>query len=271
MKTKRRKKASNPPATWRDTYYLKAYLLAKEGNTDAAVAKLLGASAPTFRRWKRDRKALRVALKKARGGEANRAESFSEYVHGKLPPHLVPLWDALSGADGDNPERRAERLLAGQGKEVRQHLFVHSWVTSNFNKAQACRLANVGPATLRDWAKDPAFAELLDQVQAMKRDFVEGHLMQLIADGDTAATVFAAKTLLRDRGYDSKVTVEHTGNVKHTHDTLNYEDLPLDIKKSILAWAESTGRDTTPAALLPHHDAVDADYEIMEASDGKDE
>jgi len=34
-----------------------------------------------------------------------------------------------------------------------------------------------------------------------KKDFIESKLIKLINEGDTAATIFAAKTQLKDRGY----------------------------------------------------------------------
>jgi transposase len=237
------------PAKWKDSYYVRAYRLAVEGATDGGVAAALGVSRVTFLKWKKRRKALRLALKWARGGLGkSRTQTFSDYVSGRLPDHLREVWDGLEKAEQHaNPERRIEALLAGQGEDVRKHIFVHALVAANFNKAEACRRANVGYGTIRKWLADPVFVELMDQVYEMKKDFIEGCLMGLVAQGDTTATIFASKTLNRDRGYDVKKTVEHVGTVSHAH--FDFTELPVGLRKQILEWAEQNGK----AHALPEH------------------
>lgn len=255
------KKSKKPPprslSRWRNTYYVKSYLYARDGYSDAKIAKALGVSRVTFLKWRRADKALRVALKTARKPGTAISTSFSDYVAHRLPDALKDTWDRLCEADADpNPVRRVEALLAGRGEDVRQHLFVHAFVTSNFNKAEACRRTNVSPKTLKRWAADPEFAALCDQVAEMKKDFVDAGLMGLVGQGDTAATIFAAKTLLRDRGYDTKQVIEHqhTGGAAFT-----LEVLPLDLRTQILDWADKNGYGDTPA-LAPH--VPDAEYTV---------
>lgn len=264
MKTKRPKKKILRPTRWKDSYYVKAYMLAREGMKDNKIAAALGVSRVTFLKWKRERKALRWSLKQARKTSGSRAAAFGDYVARRLPDHLKPVWDRLEATDDmDNPERRVEALLSGHGEDVRQHLFVHAFVSSNFNKAEACRRVNVSLKTLNRWMQNEEFVQLCDQLFEMKKDFVDGQLMGLVASGDTAATIFAAKTLLKDRGYDTKQTVEHTGQVKHSH--INFESLPLNLRKEILAWAEKNGHDDTQMGMLPsHQDADDAEFEVKE-------
>lgn len=259
------KKSKKPPPTmktrWKNSYYVKSYLYARDGYSDAKIAKALGVSRVTFLKWRRGDKALRVALKKGRAPGTALSTSFSDYVAHRLPDSLRPLWDNLCAADDElNPVRRVEALLAGRGEEVRQHLFVHAFVVSNFNKAEACRRTNVSPKTLRTWAADPQFAALLEQVAEMKKDFVDAGLMGLVAQGDTAATIFAAKTLLRDRGYDTKQVVEHRhqGQVE-----FKLEMLPLDLRTQILDWADRNGYGEAVAGALPAH-VEDADYTVKE-------
>lgn len=245
MKVKRSKQRLRTTDVWKDSYYVKAYRLALEGRKDGGVAAALGVSKSTFLRWKRTRKALRQALRLARGGEASNTQTFSEYVSGRLPAHLKSIWDGVERADqSDNPERRIEALLAGQGEAVRKQVFVHALVSSNFNKAEACRKANVSYSAVRKWMVDPLFVDLMDQVHEMKQDFVEGCLMGLVGQGDTTATVFASKTLNRDRGYDTKKTIVHEGVVKHAH--FDIAQLPLDLRKQIMEWADSNGFTALP-------------------------
>lgn len=259
MKLKRPKFRLKPTRKWRDSYYVKAYLLALEGRKDGAVADALGVARDTFLSWKRDRKALRHALRLARGGKG-KAQTFGEYVSGRLPAHLKAIWDGIEVAEQrDNPERRIEALLAGQGENVRKQIFVHALVSANFNKAEACRRANVGYSTVRKWMADPVFVELMDQVHEMKQDFVEGCLMNLVGAGDTTATVFASKTLNRDRGYDSKKTIVHEGVVQHAH--FDIAQLPLPLRKQIMEWAEGNGYGDVLA--LGEH-VPEAEYTVKE-------
>lgn len=75
------------------------------------------------------------------------------------------------------------------------------------------------------WLKeDPEYAERILELKEMKKDFVESKLMRLIQDGDTAATIFAAKTLLKDRGYVERQEIEHSGDMNITWNEIkNYD------------------------------------------------
>jgi transposase len=262
MKTKRRKTVKRKPVRWRNSFYVKAYMMALEGMRDGKIAAALGVSRVTFLKWKKADKSLRWALRQARKKLGkSRTATFSDYVTNRLPEHLRPIWNQLEATDTlTNPEKRVEALLAGHGEDVRKQLFVHAFVSSNFNKAEACRRANVSYKTINRWMQDEEFVQLCDQLFEMKRDFVEGCLMGLVGSGDTAATIFAAKALLGERGYNPKQVVEHTGQVKHS--LVKFEDLPLDLRKQILEWSEKNGHDDTQMGMLPsHHDAEDAEYE----------
>lgn len=262
MKLKRRRPRLKTTDRWKDSYYVRAYRLALEGMKDGAIAAALGTSRGTFARWKTERRALSLALKQARGGKVVNTQSFGEYVSGRLPAHLKAIWDGVERADqADNPERRIEALLAGQGEGVRKQIFVHAFVSGNFNKAEACRKANVSYGTVRKWMADPVFVDLMDQVHEMKQDFVEGCLMGLVGQGDTTATVFASKTLNRDRGYDSKKTIVHEGVVQHAH--FDIAQLPLKLRKEIMEWAEQNGYGEV-AGALPEH-VPEAEYTIQGA------
>lgn len=48
---------------------------------------------------------------------------------------------------------------------------------------------------------DPEYKQNVADLKEYKKDFIESKLIKLINDGDTAATIFAAKTQLKDRGY----------------------------------------------------------------------
>jgi hypothetical protein len=261
-----------PKSVWTDEFYLRAYELAREGLKDPQIAKALGIDKRTFKQFVKTKVALRNALNKARAGAGSKeltvqtGQTFMDYVYRRLPGHVQDVWSDMRLADKDkNPIRRVEDMLEGCGKRDRQILFIHSLVCSNFNKAEACRKIGLPYATLETWkTKDPDFIELMGYVQEMKRDFVEGALMSLIAQGDSAATIFASKCLNRDRGYDPKTTVEHTGSVMHG--VVNMQDvlssLPAETQRAILNQHRKANN------MLPPHDGnedvEDADYSIVE-------
>ena len=66
----------------------------------------------------------------------------------------------------------------------------------------AARSIDIPRSTYYDWMEtDPAFKQRILDLREIKKDFVESKLLKLVEDGDTAATIFSAKTLLKDRGY----------------------------------------------------------------------
>jgi len=66
----------------------------------------------------------------------------------------------------------------------------------------ACLQAGVGRKTYYNWLnEDPDFKEKAEAIMETQKDVGEAALLKLIRDGDTAATIFYAKTKLKDRGY----------------------------------------------------------------------
>jgi hypothetical protein len=245
---------------WDDRHYVKCYLLARQGMTDTQIAGALHVDKITFYKWRDSNPALQDALAQARTEEAG-AGSFSEYVHGRLPEHLRPIWTEIMEIDQCKDEsvyarrQRLEKMLEGKGRRVQQHLWLHALVNSNFNKFEACRKTGISRGTVQNWVKDDVnFMELVEQVVEMKKDFVEGCLFGLIGQGDAAATIFASRTLNRDRGYDPKITVVHKGKVKLAGGLdLNkvIGQLPLKMKRAFLDAIREAKNGDTPRQLPP--------------------
>lgn len=230
---KKRKKVKGPTQTkrpkrrvrrYRPEDPVKIYDLLRAGMTLAAAAQALGTRKEVVERWCGQSPELAYAVAAGREARAARgAESFREFIAGRLPDRLRAVYDELERADDEpNPIRRLELLMEDQGKRAKQRLFLHALFANNFNPSAARRMTGVTRRDLNTWkAGDPDFMEMAEEVMEAKKDFVEAALMQGVKAGDTAAVIFANKTLNADRGYDPKVRMELTGKVVHAHVNLD--------------------------------------------------
>ena len=68
--------------------------------------------------------------------------------------------------------------------------------------AHAAKQVGIDRSTHYLWMEtDPEYKAAYGDLKEYKKDFIESKLIKLINEGDTAATIFAAKTQLKDRGY----------------------------------------------------------------------
>lgn len=68
--------------------------------------------------------------------------------------------------------------------------------------AHAAQQVGISRQTHYGWLEDdPEYKQSVVDLKEYKKDFIESKLIKLINEGDTAATIFAAKTQLKDRGY----------------------------------------------------------------------
>lgn len=227
-----------------DKHPIDSYLLARSGQTNNAIALALGVSEPTFESWVTKHAALAYALDKARNvlspNGKGTIETFKEYVYQRLPKNLQRYWDEIDRwHDHNNGAERIEALLHPLGTTVRQSLWLHAMVHTNFRTADALRMVNVSRATLQFWTEnDPDFPKLLDQIIWYKKQFFEGALIKLVEDGNTLATLFVNKTVNKET-YAETLKVQHSGTINQSHtihvrysvDRLN---LPLDVRVQVL-------------------------------------
>lgn len=197
---------------------LDIYRLALTGLSRSGIARAVGTDKRTFKKWMVRHPEVKKALDMGYGRDSSKPfvggkQTFIEYGLTCLPPKLHDLWKQLNDIDDEQgTEKRFDMLMADKGKAVKQQIFLHSLISTNFNKFKAMRRACVNHYQVDKWRReDPDFADLVNHVHEMKKDFIEGCLMGLIGGGDSAATIFASKTLLQDRGYGAKVTIKHEG------------------------------------------------------------
>lgn len=240
MTRKPKRKIRGKNTRWDDSFYLRCYLLARQGLTNRDICSLMKISRLTFAGWIKKRPALKEALEKARD-EKQKDSDFKDYVAGRLPEHLLVLWEEIMEVEDGNEEAKKYALLGQHGVRTRQYLFLHAYVKTNFNKTKAFQITGISSHELTHWMKDKDFEEIVQHMVEAKKDFVEGALMDLVEQGEKTAVIFANKSLNSDRGYGQKIQVEHSGKLEHQHQHLIDIDklqLPLEVRMIILEAAQ---------------------------------
>ena len=157
------------------------------------------------------------------------------------------VWEALSGRDTpEDIKQQALLALAHGGRREQQKLLAYGLMQNHFDVNGALKSLKISQATYRKWMNDPEFAELIANIQFSKRHFVEGKLFQLVAHGDTKATIFAAERLMREE-YGQKIEV--SGNVSHSHANLDLSRLPIELRIQVIEALRESGQ-VDPDGLL---------------------
>ena len=230
---------------WRDHLVFRIYDLLKNGHSFSDIAKAVGVSVMTMKRWRKAKPMLRLAIAEARRasrpirGTKYSIATFQDYIYQQLPGEYQEIWDkihrfekAKSGAE------RVNAMLERHGMHVRQALFLHAWITGNFSITKALKKVCISRNTFENWKRDPDFLELVNEIQWHKKNFFEEQLVNLVAAGDGPATIFANKTLNRDRGYGERVDHVVTGQIQHAVIDVDELDLPLPLRKALLVAME---------------------------------
>lgn len=262
------KKRVRTPDKFNTRMLLTIYDMVKAGANDSKIAGVLGIQRKTLYIWRRDREEVRQAYKEAKAKQVNNTTTFKDFVYNRLSKRLQLAWQELSACEREqNPHKRIEALFRRKGVRVRQQLFVHALVDSNFNPSLACRKVNISKSTLDDWvAKDPEFSDLLAEIDWHKGNYFEGKLIGLCEAGESSAILFANRTFNARRGYGNKTEVVHSGGVNNVHAMIDVDDLdlPLEVRKAMLRKLRE--RDTVMKALPAgrNDDVEDAEYEVQE-------
>lgn len=258
---KKAKKQTHALSKYTEDMAVDTYILAKSGFSNRKISEALNINEHTFIRWVEIHPGIKHALERARNSNSNNGESetFREYVYRQLPPDLRTLWDKIElWSDHESGMEKVEALLSNHTVRVRQSLFMHAMVESNFNASQACRKVCISKRTLDNWTEnDPDFPKLLDEIKWHRNNLFEGTLIKLVKRGNILATMFANRTQNRDRGYGEKVDVKHSGTVHHLHNHVVSVDrlqLPIAERRKLLdAVREIKGveREETATDALP--------------------
>jgi len=225
----------------------KLYRASLKHGDEAKVAEELGLSPFILKQLLADDPVLRSAMDAALADRLPAA--FND-----LSDESKAIWASLSGPVTDDAKQAALIAMAGKGERERKKLLAYALLQNNFDVTGACRNLKVGVREYERWIKqDPEFAEMIADIQAAKRHFVEGRLMGLVSAGSEKATLFAAERLMRDQ-YGQKI--EHTGTVNVNHSTIDLGRLPVKTKAAIFELLEEANI-ITPDGLISY-DFVDA-------------
>ncbi len=133
-------------------------------------------------------------------------------------------------------EQTANKAAAGQGEakvyqftgkrpstKVRKRAMLEALKASFGVIKMACDQVGIERTTHNLWmSKDPKYREAVEELREVKKDFVENKLLKLIESGNPQATIYAAETLLKDRGYvkRTELTGADGGEIEHkiTHE-----------------------------------------------------
>lgn len=126
-----------------------------------------------------------------------------------------------------------------KARKKRQLAFLEYYKNSGFNISRACQMVPIERSTYYKWMKNYHghgegfideegdmlfFKDMFEMAREEIKDMVEDSLMEQVRRRQPIVTIFVAKTLLKDRGY------EETKQVKVTHDTLTKEQKDAVVK-----------------------------------------
>jgi hypothetical protein len=163
-----------------------------------------------------------------------REKTFGHYVFKHLSAESRKTWEDLKfWVDHQDGQKQIELLVKNLGKRLRQELFIHALVSTNYDISRALFMTGTTRRTIDHWREDLAFAQLFDEIQWHKKNFFEKAMMDLVSERNPLATIWVNKTVNADRGYSEKIRVEHqlTGNTGFSFEDL---DLDMDTRRKVL-------------------------------------
>ena len=90
--------------------------------------------------------------------------------------------------------------------------FIKAHELNGSNISLSCQSINIDRGTYYNWIeKYPDFKARVDTCIEKLYDFVESSIIKGIKDGNTAMTIFYAKTKMKSRGFVEKQEIEHSG------------------------------------------------------------
>jgi Homeodomain-like domain len=223
---KRYKKPKSEEIPWKPILMVKIYKMLRAGMSKEMLCKEMGITRKTLWNWSKRYEGLEEAMELAEK-ERQDSKDYLDWVYERLSPGLKELWNKIGRWEKEkNGLVKIEMLLADQGKGVRQQLFLHAMCVKSFSPTAALKMLCISKRELDRWiTEDMDFAELIKEIQWHKANFFEQSLVQLVKEGNTAAILFANKTVNRDRGYGTHSSVDVNVSGEITHGIMDLGDL----------------------------------------------
>ena len=134
-----------------------------------------------------------------------------------------------------------ERMEKGK-EEVLQQLNNNSGIV-----ASACKAAGISRYTFYEWKKnDPEFAEKVEDIIELQKDFCEALILKKMKEGDTTMIIFYAKTKMKDRGFVERQEVTGAdGSSLVQPQSVDLSKLTEEQRAALLTIGEQVLNDTT--------------------------
>ncbi len=112
--------------------------------------------------------------------------------------------------------------------------------------ASACKAAGISRYTFYEWKKtDPEFAEKVEDILELQKDFCEALILKKMRDGDTTMIIFYAKTKMKDRGYVERQEVTGAdGKPLAQTQNIDLSTLSEEQREALLSIGEQVLNDT---------------------------
>lgn len=241
---------------WDDSYYVRTYIMAAKGYEEKRMYYEIGVTGMCWNKWKHSKPALQEAVnlgKEFVKSKKGNGDTLKDYVFKRLSPEHQALWNQIETLQRiPNGRLQADVLLSNAGETAMQHLFFHALAVNHYNKSEACRILNLSRDKIDEWAKSSeTFIGLINQMQEIKKDLVEGYAFRAAEDGNVAMLTKLLESLCEDRGYGKKPAFQINNNVNIQQDSfINLDELPFEIKVQILEFYEQKDKqrqlDSTP-------------------------
>lgn len=205
------------------------------------IAPMIDLAPGTITRWERTNPKMKRAKKIAEKvyEETKKKSSFKslkENIIGRLPDDLREIWERIRQADFNSDTRAHDKAIAmlnNSGQQAKMALWFHAWLTGNFNVYEACRLTSVPSTTIEGWKNDPEFHALFTEMEKIKDDIFESSFVKLAQEGNPFIVGIAAKSRLKDRGYNPQVDINVNGAIEHKH-TYTVDLTKLELPDNVL-------------------------------------
>lgn len=178
------------------------------------IAAAVGISRATLdKRHKLDPQ-VRKVLEKANERRGPGRE-LSQYVFKHLSPDAKKIWDELMfWNEHEDASEKIHHLMLPCPKRIRQELYIHALIHSNFDHSSALRMTGTTRNQVDYWARqDLEFQQLCEEIEWHKKNFFERALLDLVEEKHPSAVLFANRTINADRGYNEKLSIEHSGKI----------------------------------------------------------